>query len=67
MEKTVPCDGKLGFRIHAAVFILTMALLVAINILTGSPYWAAWVLLSWGIGLFAHWWFGVGHGAREAA
>ncbi len=49
-----------GFRIHALAFALTMILLAAINIATGQPYWVLWVLLGWGIGLFAHWAFVLG-------
>jgi len=57
---------QLGFRIHAIVFILTIALLLAINALTGAPYWVQWVVLGWGIGLFSHWFFVLGPGARKA-
>ncbi len=60
MTKTVPCDGKLGFRIHAATFVLTLALLAAINLWTGAPAWVGWVVLGWGPGLLAHWIFGRG-------
>lgn len=59
-------ERKLGFRIHAIVFVLVMALLVVINLLTGSPYWVLWVLLGWGIGLLAHWWFVLGPGAGKS-
>lgn len=40
-----------------------MALLFVINLSTGSPYWVLWVLLGWGVGLLAHWWFILGPGA----
>ncbi|MBC8037988.1 MAG: 2TM domain-containing protein [Rhizobiales bacterium] len=59
-------ERKFGFRIHAIVFVLVMALLVVINLLTGSPYWVLWVLLGWGIGLLAHWWFVLGPGAGKS-
>ena len=55
--------NRLGFQIHAVSFVLTMVLLVAINVWTGQPYWVLWVLLGWGIGLIAHWWFVLGPGA----
>ncbi len=58
-------EQKLGFRIHAIVFVLSLALLVAINLWIGPPYWVLWVLLGWGMGLLSHWWFGVGPGAGE--
>ncbi|MBO9589753.1 2TM domain-containing protein [Devosia sp.] len=48
------CDGRLGLQIHAIVFVATMALLFAINLFTGAPFWALWVFLAWGIGLAAH-------------
>jgi hypothetical protein len=53
---------KLGFNIHAFVFVATMVLLAAINLWKGAPYWVLWVLLGWGIGLLAHWWFTLGPG-----
>ena len=43
-----------------------MALLMVINLWTGAPYWILWVLLGWGIGLLAHWWFVLGPGAGKA-
>lgn len=54
MTNTEKCDGRLGLRIHAIVFVATMALLFAINLFTGAPFWALWVFLAWGIGLAAH-------------
>lgn len=58
MTNTVHCDGKLGLRIHATSFVLTLAALIAVNHFTGGHPWVLWVGLSWGIGLVAHWWFG---------
>lgn len=66
MKKGTLSERKLGFRIHAIVFVLSMALLLVINLWTGSPYWILWVLLGWGIGVFAHWWFVLGPGAGKA-
>ena len=43
-----------------------MALLLAINLWKGAPYWIFWVLLGWGIGLLAHWFFVLGPGADKA-
>lgn len=48
-------DRRRGLQIHAIVFVVTMAILFAINMIIGPPYWVAWVLASWGIGLVAHW------------
>jgi hypothetical protein len=66
MKHGSPSERKLGFRIHAIVFVLTMALLLIINLWIGSPYWVQWVLLGWGIGLLAHWWFVLGPGAKAS-
>jgi hypothetical protein len=66
MKQGTPAEKKLGFRIHAMVFVPSIALLLIINLLTGSPYWVLWVALSWGIGLFCHWFFVLGPGARKA-
>jgi len=43
-----------GFYIHSAVFLLVMLGLAALNISLGPPYWVAWVVLGWGIGLIGH-------------
>ena len=56
MKNATISEMKLGLRIHAIVFALTIALLLIINLWTGAPYWILWVLLGWGIGLIAHWW-----------
>ena len=56
----------LGFQIHALAFVITMLLLVAINVWTGSPYWVQWVLPGWSLGLLSHWWFVLGPGARRS-
>jgi len=66
MKQATPSQKKLGFRIHAIVFVPSMAALVILNLLTGSPYWVQWVLLGWVIGLFSHWFFVLGPGARKA-
>jgi hypothetical protein len=66
MKHMTPSEKQRGFRIHAIVFVPTMALCVVINLLTGAPYWSLWTLLGWGIGLLSHWFFVVGPGARKA-
>jgi len=44
------------FRAHALSYVLVMALLVAIWLLTtpGGYFWPAWPMLGWGLGLAAH-------------
>lgn len=65
MKHLSPEGQALGFRIHAAAFVVVMLLLAAINLLTGSPYWVLWVLPGWSIGVFSHWWFVLGPGGRR--
>ncbi len=59
MKNATPAERKLGFQIHALVFVLTLAVLVVVNLLTGPPYWVLWVVLGWGVGLLMHGWFGL--------
>lgn len=59
-------ERRLGFQIHAVGFVPTIVALFAINVWTGQPYWVQWVLLGWGVGLIAHWWFVLGPGANSA-
>ena len=65
MERTVETNDRLadarrhvaalkGFYIHATVFVLVMLLLLAVNIVTTSPWWVQWPFLGWGIGLTGH-------------
>lgn len=57
---------KLGFRIHAFIFVIAMIAQGILNLLTGPPWWALWVLLGWGIGLLMHGWFVLGPGSDIA-
>jgi hypothetical protein len=43
-----------GFYIHLVVFVVVMALLLAVNVQTGSDWWVQWPLMGWGIGVIAH-------------
>jgi hypothetical protein len=43
-----------GLRHHAIAYVLVMALLVALNVSTGGPYWVLWVAAGWGMGLVLH-------------
>jgi 2TM domain len=45
---------KMGFYIHALMFVLVNAGLFAINAVTGEPRWAHFPLLGWGVGLAIH-------------
>jgi hypothetical protein len=66
MQHASLSERKRGFNIHALVFVLTLPVLAVINFLVGAPYWVVWVLLGWGIGLAAHWFFVLGPGARDS-
>lgn len=43
-----------SFYIHAAVYALVCAILLAVNITSGSSWWVQWPMLGWGLGLIAH-------------
>lgn len=58
MKQLSPTQKQQGFRTHAMVFVAVMAVLIVVNLWTGAPYWFLYVLLAWGIGLLAHWYFG---------
>lgn len=57
---------RLGVRIHAIAYVLTMIVLAVVNVFTGRPYWALWVLPGWTIGLFCHWYFVLGRNAHRS-
>lgn len=65
MKQITHSQKVLGFWIHALCFVVITLLLVGLNLWIGAPYWAQWVLLSWGTGLACHWWWGIGPGARH--
>ena len=43
-----------GFYIHAAVFVLVMAILLAVNVTFSDSWWVQWPFLGWGLGLLGH-------------
>lgn len=50
-----PQQMRLGVQVHAASFVAGVLLMLVINLLIGAPYWVAWVVPGWGIGLLSHW------------
>ena len=44
-----------GFYIHAAIYLIVNAGLIAINAATSSRWWAHWPIIGWGLLLAAHW------------
>ena len=47
-------NRKIGFYIHAFVFVAVNLGLYAINSVTGGPRWAHFPMLGWGLGLAIH-------------
>jgi len=45
---------KMGFWIHALVYVCVNTGLWLVNAATGEPRWAWWPMLGWGIGLAVH-------------
>ena len=45
---------KMGFYIHATVFVLVNLGLFAINAVSDDPHWARFPLMGWGLGLAIH-------------
>lgn len=43
-----------GFAVHATIFALVNAILIAINVVSGPPWWAQWPLIGWGLGVIGH-------------
>ena len=47
-------NRKIGFYLHALVFVLVNLGLYAINSATGGAHWARFPLWGWGLGLAIH-------------
>lgn len=57
LHQQLSCQGgEKSFRAHATSYLLVMALLVTIWLLTtpGGYFWPVWPMLGWGIGLASH-------------
>lgn len=46
--------AKMGFVVHALVFVVVNAGLLALNLARGGPMWSAWPMAGWGLGLALH-------------
>lgn len=61
-------NAKLGWLIHASIYLIVNAFLVALSLWQGR-HWAAFPLLGWGLGLAVHgmavWFAGAGSALRE--
>ena len=38
-----------GFYVHLAVFVMVMACLLLINVMSGGAWWVQWAFLGWGV------------------
>ena len=47
-------NAKLGFYVHAAVYVVVMLVLFAINALSSAKPWSVYPLLGWGLGVAIH-------------
>jgi hypothetical protein len=56
-----------GFYIHLGVFVVVLAGLVLVDVLTGPTWWVQWVFLGWGIGIAAHALAVFGHSSKLVA
>jgi hypothetical protein len=45
---------KMGFYLHAFIFVMVNLGLYALNQATGEPRWHQWPLMGWGLGLAIH-------------
>lgn len=62
-------NAKLGWFMHASIYLIVNAFLVALSLWHGRA-WAAFPLLGWGLGLAVHgvavWFAGAGSALRES-
>ena len=56
-----------GFYIHLIIFALVVGGLFVVNLLSGGPWWVAWILFGWGVGIIAHGIAVLAHGSRTVA
>lgn len=47
-------NAKLGFYVHASIFVVVMLMLFAINAMSSSQPWSVYPFLGWGLGLAIH-------------
>ena len=45
---------KMGFALHAFIFVVVNLVLYALNSMTGEPRWAHFPLFGWALGLAIH-------------
>jgi hypothetical protein len=61
-------NAKLGWFMHASIYIIVNAFLIALSLWQGKA-WAAFPFMGWGLGLAIHgvavWFAGVGSALRE--
>lgn len=48
-------QARLGFKIHLAVYLAVIAILISVNLINSPDYlWFIWPLMGWGIAIFWH-------------
>lgn len=53
-------EARRGFFVHLFITAFVLVALVAVNVFIASEFpWAIFPVIGMGIGLFAHWYFGV--------
>ena len=60
-ERTVALEeGRRGWAVHAAITAAVCVALVIVNVFVADEFpWSVFPVVGMGIGLFAHWYFGV--------
>ena len=54
-EDSVEQRNKEAFKRHLRTYVVVIAFLFIIDVITGGGYWFYWPALAWGLGLFLHW------------
>lgn len=52
-----PTRAERAFMLHRLAFLLCNGALTVANVVTGSPWWAFWPLVAWGLVLMVHFLF----------
>jgi class 3 adenylate cyclase len=54
-EDSMGQRNKEAFKRHLRTYVVVIAFLFVINVITGGSYWFYWPALAWGLGLLLHW------------
>lgn len=53
-NKREQAEAIKGFYLHFFIYVVVIAALFVINLLTGNQLWAQWPALGWGLGIIGH-------------